>query len=167
MVKNNIKEKKRNNVDKAVESVVKGLPIDISSLSLDFREFEMFVARVFSSVGYDVYTNFILKKPRREIDLLAVIEDFAVAIDCKHWLRSKSGLTKVARLQKERAIQLITTNEIPTVRKAVPAVVTQQDYQLGVCYGVPIVPISKIFNFAFQVRGHSELYITAQRQVRN
>src|SRR5271157_868082 len=55
---------------------------------LGWNEFEDFCASVIAAAGYHVRANVRLKKPTRQIDIVAESPSMVIAIDCKHWKRT-------------------------------------------------------------------------------
>ena len=69
----------------AISNIGKGEPIEDVSKSLDWRDFEILVSHVLSEKNFSVNKNFILTKPRMEIDVVGIKLDISLLIDCKHW----------------------------------------------------------------------------------
>jgi hypothetical protein len=123
------------------------LDIERFGSSLDWRQFEGLVELAFKSFGYSTYKNFRTKRPRAEVDLLAIAGNHAFAVDCKHWKRTVglSTMSQVADRQISRCRSLLRTKNLDTVT---PVILTLHDEQLLVLdNGVPIVPIHKVSDF--------------------
>jgi Holliday junction resolvase-like predicted endonuclease len=115
------------------------------SSKLDWRQFELFAKRAFESMGFDTRTNYRLKRPVMEIDLLASRGCLAFSVDCKHWKRTvgNSTMERVAARQVERSRRL--TDDYYRV---IPVVLTWRDEMLEILEsGVPVVPIHKLEDF--------------------
>jgi hypothetical protein len=86
----------------------RGEEIENVSRYLSWRDFERFCSAILRARGYVVKENVILKRPRAQVDIVAISEGVSLAVDCKHWSRSLgySGLTRVVEAQKSRARRL-------------------------------------------------------------
>ena len=123
------------------------LDTETFSASLDWKQFEGLAEFAFKSFGFQTYKNHRIKKPRQEIDLLAVSNKLAFAVDCKHWKRTVgySTMLRVAERQIERCEILLESGQF---QKIVPVILTWRDERLVVLQnGVPIVPIHKLSSF--------------------
>jgi Holliday junction resolvase-like predicted endonuclease len=124
------------------------LDTETFSQKLDWRQFEGLAERAFRSFGYKTIKNFRIKKPRAEIDLVAISGKIGFAVDCKHWKRTVGSATMFTiseRQMKRSELLLAITQEIGGI---IPVILTLHDEQLTVLpNGVPIVPIQKISDF--------------------
>ncbi len=123
--------------------------LDVESLcsELDWKQFEALTRHAFESFGYTVASNYRLKRPRIEVDLLALRHGRGFAVDCKHWKRTagRGNMLGVAQKQIERAKRLMLQDELEEV---VPLIVTWREETVRILEnGVPIVPISKLADF--------------------
>ncbi|MCD6514772.1 MAG: restriction endonuclease [Candidatus Odinarchaeota archaeon] len=88
----------------------KGYSYTEISYMLDWRDFERYVANIFRKMGFEIILNFHFSynRVRREIDILAQIDNILLCIDAKHWKKgmSESKLKFLAAQQKERCIFL-------------------------------------------------------------
>lgn len=110
-------------------------------------EFELFSKRVFSSFGFRTIRNFRLKKPRMEVDLIAVGNGIAFAVDCKHWKRTAghASMSKIAGKQASRARRLAAEGNFGRI---IPVILTWRDESLFLLEnGVPVVPIHRLADF--------------------
>lgn len=117
------------------------------SSKLDWRQFEGLAELAFRSFGYKTIKNYRIKKPRVEIDLVAISSKLGFAVDCKHWKRTVGSATMVSIADKQikRSELLLGTT---VMQRIVPVVLTLHDERLTVLTnGVPIVPIQKISDF--------------------
>ena len=74
--------------------------VDICS-KINWHDFELFSSEIMKSHGYNVFTNFRLKNPRREIDVIGIKSQNALLVDCKHWKKNSiSGLKKIVKNRK-------------------------------------------------------------------
>lgn len=117
---------------------------------LDWRQFEGLAELAFRSFGFVTTKNYRIKKPRTEIDLLAVNNSgHAFAVDCKRWKRTvgQSTMMRVAERQITRCLSLLKEQD-GQVEKVVPLILTLRDERLLVLEnGVAIVPIQKVSDF--------------------
>ena len=97
--------------------------------------------------GFETKRNFRLKKPTIEVDLVASKGRVAFAIDCKHWKRTvgHSSMSRVSKMQIARAHRILETGYWA---KVIPVIMTLRDESLLILEnGVPVVPVSKLFDF--------------------
>ena len=84
----------------------KGYPYTELSYMLDWRDFERYVANIFMKIGFETVLNFHFSynQVRREIDILAKIDNILLCIDAKHWKKGvlESKLKILATQQKDR-----------------------------------------------------------------
>ena len=86
--KNKIENSAYNKLSIALIAINKGINVvDISS-KLNWHDFELFSSELLKYHGYTVYTNFRLKNPKREIDIIGIKSQKALLIDCKHWKKN-------------------------------------------------------------------------------
>ena len=120
---------------------------DIEGVSsfLDWREFESFARLAFESFGYETLQNYLLRKPKMEIDILAFRGKFAFAVDCKHWKRTvgQAAMLSIAAKQIDRSLRLLESYD-----RVIPLVLTWHDEMLYVLEnGVPVVPVCRLADF--------------------
>jgi len=124
-------------------------PVSIAT-QVTWQEFESLCAGILRSSGYSVKTNLVLRKPRRQIDIVAASETLALCIDCKHWNHSIAGasLADLVEAQVERA-QLYKRNATLTGRELpmLPMLLTLLDPGTRVAAGTPVVPIILLRDF--------------------
>jgi hypothetical protein len=159
-IKNNIGTKQDNSYyfedgDKlkiAVKLLENGSPIDEISVALDWKDFEGLTAEILSSKNFAVIKNFMLTKPRMEIDVIGIRLGVAILIDCKHWKRySVSSLSTVVKKQIERTKHYVkkTPGAI-----SVPVIVTLYQDKVDFIENVPIVPIFQFSSFIDEFYGN-------------
>ncbi len=159
-IKNNIGTKQDNSYyfedgDKlkiAVALLEKGFPIDKISVALDWKDFEGLTAAILASKNFAVIRNFMLTKPRMEIDVIGIRLGIAILIDCKHWKRySVSSLSTVVKKQIERTKHYVkkTPGAI-----SVPVIVTLYHDKVDFIENVPIVPIFQFSSFIDEFYGN-------------
>ena len=125
--------------------------IKIVAKLLDWRVFERFISSIFENNGYVVYVNKIIKKPRREIDIIAVKRERIFVVDCKHWSKEikKSNLEVIIEKQKLRT-KLLLEREWKG-HKAIPLIVTLHKNLEINFEGVPIVSVDNLNNFLLNI----------------
>ncbi|MBA3284059.1 MAG: NERD domain-containing protein, partial [Nitrosopumilus sp.] len=97
--------------------------------------------------GYRVYTNFRLKNPRREIDVIGIKSNKALLVDCKHWKKnSLSNLEEIVDKQKKRSRLFLQKSQMK-VANAFPIILTLLPNGSQFVNDVPIVTIDKLNSF--------------------
>src|SRR5487761_747642 len=134
---------------------MKQLDVESFCSELDWKQFEALTRRAFESFGFNVECNYRLKKPRIEVDVLALRNGRGFAVDCKHWKRTAGGsMLGVAEKQIERAKRLIRRKEL---KEVVPLIVTWHEETVRVLEnGVPVVPIQKLADFILNFEPSAE-----------
>jgi hypothetical protein len=82
-------------------------PEDVSEV-ISWRDFESLVGRYFEGHGYTVITGYYIKKPRRQIDIVAYKSNVVLCIDCKSWDKviTPSSIRKIVSRQVDRCCYL-------------------------------------------------------------
>jgi len=135
-------------VEAALARIKAGRDVESASIGLTWSEFEEFCAEALAAAGYTVKRNVQLRKPRRQLDLLAESPTMGLSIDCKHWRRGV-GLTTLERLvqaQTERTRQYKTRLDA-TDKGILPMLLTMVDNGTRVVDGVPVVPVFALKDF--------------------
>ena len=121
--------------------------LEAYSSFLNWKEFEEHVERIFRSFDFLTRRNTRFRKPRAEIDLVALKNNLTFAVDCKHWKRTvgHSSMNAISNRQLLRAQRLVDRHRHV---KVIPMIVTLHDESLHILEnGVPIVPIHKVSDF--------------------
>jgi len=114
---------------------------------INWHDFEFFAAEILKHHGYVVYSNFRLKKPTREIDVVGIRSKVALLIDCKHWKKnSSSAFTNAVERQKDRSIQFLKKSQFG-VKKAFPVILTFLPVGFTSVNDVPIVSVHQLNSF--------------------
>jgi len=125
---------------------------------LDWRDFERFCALFFRSRGYEVTENLTLRKPRVQIDLVAVGPSYVVCVDCKRWKKghSPSVLRKFAADQKRRSTLLrkVLGDKKPILSAILSLSAPSGDF----VDGVAIIPIGALTGFFESVEGYLDRF---------
>jgi hypothetical protein len=132
----------------ALAQIRAGRDAESVSSGLTWSEFEEFCAEALAAAGYFVRRNVMLRKPRRQLDLLAESSTMGLTIDCKHWRRGM-GLATLERLtlaQAERTRQYKTRLDA-TDKGILPMLLTMVDNGTRIVNGVPIVPLFALRDF--------------------
>lgn len=146
----------------AISNIGKGEPIEDVSKSLDWRDFEILVSHVLSEKNFSVNKNFILTKPRMQIDVVGLKLDISLLIDCKHWKKmSDYNLRKIVCKQVERVKKYVEKTESSI---ALPVIVTLHDERVSFVNKVPIVPITQLSSFLDDVFGNLDCMQTIEKQ---
>ena len=136
----------------ALFAISEGAPIEETSTYLDWKDFEGLVAEILELKGFSIIRNFILTKPRMEIDVIGINHGVALLIDCKHWKRqSPSSLQNIVKKQIDRVKHYVSKTQGAI---AVPAIVTLYQEQLSFVDKVPIIPISQFSSFVDEFYGN-------------
>lgn len=126
-----------------------GGDLDVAAKSLSWGDFEDFCAMVVAASGYQVRKNVRLRKPTRQIDIVAESPSLVLAIDCKNW-RSGAGsasLETAALAQAERTRMLMEKAAVARGKAYLPVLLTVLDSQVKVLSGVPVVPLHGLKEF--------------------
>ena len=145
--KNKIENSAYNKLSIALIAINKGINVvDISS-KLNWHDFELFTSELLKYHGYTVYTNFRLKNPKREIDIIGIKSQKAILIACKHWKKkSITGLKQIVEKQKNRSKLFIQKSNLK-VQNVFPIVLTFLPNGNSFINGVPIISINKLNSF--------------------
>ncbi len=139
-------------VHAAVLRVSDGRDAESASRGLTWSEFEDFCAEAIAAAGYTVRRNVLLRKPRRQLDLLAESPTMGLSVDCKHWRRSlgTATLERLALAQAERTRQYKTRLDAPEMG-ILPMLLTMVENEARVVSGVPVVPLVALRDFLARV----------------
>jgi hypothetical protein len=145
--KNQIENSVYNKLTIALIAIHNGVDVvDICS-KINWHDFELFSSEILKCHGYNVFTNFRLKNPRREIDVIGIKSQNALLVDCKHWKKkSLSGLKKIVERQKNRSTLFIQKTKL-NIENAFPIVLTFLPNNSLYIDDVPIIPINKLNSF--------------------
>jgi len=132
---------------RAIAAVRAGTPSDAVARILDWKEFEGFCASLLRAKGFAVTENLTMTKPRGQVDLLARTTSVALAVDCKHWARTRgaSALSRVASAQARRADLLRT--KLGKVEPMVVVIVVLSEEATRYVNGAAVVPIHALGDF--------------------
>src|SRR2546428_2131391 len=121
---------------------------ELISTFLDWREFERFCSGLLRSSGFEVREDLRLRKPRAQIDILAMGPSFALSVDCKHSSRpmSTAGLRRIAEAQLRRS-QLFRKTSRSDPRPIFSAILTLSEQRERFAEGVAIVPLFTLRDF--------------------
>ncbi|MGC8910822.1 MAG: restriction endonuclease [Nitrososphaeria archaeon] len=121
-----------------------------------WRDFENFTERVLLEYGYKTFRNFRLKKPRLEVDVLALKRNFGLVVDCKQWQKNVtfSKLRSAVLKQVERTKTILSyEREFLGDKKLIPVIVVLYPSPVNYIEGVPIVPIEMFKSFVTEIDG--------------
>ena len=128
-----------------------GASIDEVSENISWRDFEGLVAEILESKDFATIRNYMLKKPRMEIDVVGIKLGIAMLIDCKHWKKTTSSLRTVVQKQIERTKHYVASTE---GGMALPVIVTLYQDKIDFIDKVPIVPIFQFASFVDEFYGN-------------
>ena len=144
----------------AILALQRGAGIDEVAEKIGWRDFEGLVGEILESKDFAVMKNFMLKKPRMEIDVIGVKTGVAMLIDCKHWKRlAPSALYTMVKKQVERTVRYVASTEGAL---AIPVIVTLYQDRTDFVEKVPVVPITKFASFVDEFYGN----LDGMRQIR-
>jgi hypothetical protein len=135
-----------------------GADLDRIARSLKWDEFEQYCGMAISAAGYTVRRDVRLRKPTRQIDIIAESPLLVLSIDCKHWRRTEGewGLAAPALAQVERTKQYARGTKPGKERAYLPMLLTMMDNRVRVVEGVPIVPLQALREFLATVSRFDE-----------
>lgn len=114
---------------------------------INWHDFELFSSKIMKHNGYRVYTNFRLKNPRREIDVIGIKSQKALLVDCKHWKKTLlSNLEEIVDKQKKRSMLFLQKSNMK-VENAFPIILTLLPNGSQFVNDVPIISIDKLNSF--------------------
>ncbi|HVC27754.1 MAG TPA: restriction endonuclease [Nitrososphaerales archaeon] len=135
-----------------------GVDADLVAKSLAWDEFEDYCAMAISAAGYAVRRNVRLRKPTRQIDIIAESAQLVLSIDCKHWRRGAgaASLAATAAAQAQRTVAYMKAHGNAEDRAFLPVVLTMVDNQVRVVEGIPVVPLTALRAFLASVSRFDE-----------
>jgi nuclease-like protein len=135
-----------------------GADLDRIARSLKWDEFEQYCGMAISAAGYAVRRNVRLRKPTRQIDIVAESPSLVLSIDCKHWRKTEGewGLAAPAIAQVERTKMYARGSKPGKDRAYLPMLLTMMDNRVRVVEGVPIVPLQALREFLASVSRFDE-----------
>ena len=137
------------NVDRIRASLLAlqlGCDIQECSKLLSWKDFEYFTSELLSLFEYQTKVNIILSKPRAQLDVIGIKNDFAITIDCKHWkYNNKTTLTMYAEKQIRRTMLWLEREK--KITQALPMIITLDNAIFKFINGVPVVPILTLKSF--------------------
>jgi hypothetical protein len=132
-----------------------GCDIQECSKLLSWKDFEYFTSELLSLFEYNTKVNIVLSKPRAQLDVIGIKNDFAITIDCKHWKYSnKTILTIYAEKQIRRTMLWLEREK--KITKALPMIITLDNAIFKIIKGVPVVPILTLKSFLKEFDKHDE-----------
>ena len=153
------------NVDRIRASLLAlqlGCDIQECSKLLSWKDFEYFTSELLSLFEYQTKVNIILSKPRAQLDVIGVKNDFAITIDCKHWKYSnKTTLTIYAEKQIRRTTMWLEREK--KITQALPMIITLDNAIFKFINGVPVVPILTLKSFLKEFDKHDESFLLIKK----
>jgi hypothetical protein len=132
-----------------------GCDIQECSKLLSWKDFEYFTSELLILFEYQTKVNINLSKPRAQLDVIGIKNDFAITIDCKHWKYSnKTTLTIYAEKQIRRTMLWLEREK--KITQALPMIITLDNAIFKFINGVPIVPILTLKSFLKEFDKHDE-----------
>lgn len=143
----------------SVQALKNGASLDEVFKIVRWQDFENFIEMILYEHGYTTYKNYRMKKPRIEVDILALKRSFGLLVDCKQWhkILGPSNLNSIVKKQIERAkIMLLNDKKMPKDIFLVPVVVTLFPSSQRYYEGVPIVACDMLKSFINEVDGRMD-----------
>jgi hypothetical protein len=153
---NNIDVSCSNKLSIALLAIRNGADIVNTCSKINWHDFELFSSEIMKCHGYCVYTNFRLKNPRQEIDVIGIKSQTALLVDCKHWKKnSLSHLRRVVEKQKKRSVNFLQNSKIKMrIDGAFPLILTFLPNNFQFIDDVPIISIDKLDSFLLDFDGY-------------
>lgn len=149
-------------VKAALYAVQRGALVDEAAQHLSWRDFEAMTAQILDMKDFAIARNYMMTKPRMEIDVVGIKFGVAMLIDCKHWQKhSPSALHTAVEKQVERTKYYVARNEGIV---AAPVIVTLYQDSLSFINKVPIVPIFQFSSFIDEFYGNLEDVETIRKE---
>ena len=137
---------------------------DVQELSdrISWKDFEQLASESLKSFGYQTRTNVRFVKPKMEIDVVGIMSQPALAIDCKHWRHSnRSSILVSSKKQAARAARLVERKS--SVRKVIPIILTLNSESVKFIDKIPIVPIVQFRSFLQDMHAYlPEIYVISR-----
>lgn len=136
-------------IQMTIVAIRSGCDIQTCSQLLTWKDFEAFTSEVLTKSDYNTKVNIHLTKPRCQLDVVAVKNNFLLCIDCKHWKNyNRSAIIPYIEKQIVRTRTFLTKNK--KIKKALPMLVTLYDSNFKLICGVPVVPIQSLQSFLLE-----------------
>ena len=143
-------------------SLQMGCDIQECSKVLSWKDFEYFTSELLTMFEYSTKVNIVLSKPRAQLDIIGIKNDFAITIDCKHWKYSnKTTLTIYAEKQIRRTMLWLEREK--KVIKAIPMIITLDNAIFKFINGVPVVPILTLKSFLKEFDKQDESFLLIRK----
>jgi len=162
-------------VQLAVLAVRLGASLDHVCRYLSWQEFEKITQLALEELGYETVLHQRFRSERRscEIDIVGVLGEIIIAVDCKHWKRSLTGSTaeRVAKAQLQRVEITRLERNLSKIEKAlgrslkrdltvIPVIVTLVENPCSIACGVPVVPVLRFSSFLNEFLGYLDVLST-------
>lgn len=132
-----------------------GCDIQECSKILSWKDFEHFTSELLNLFEYNTRVNIVLSKPRAQLDVIGIKNNFAITIDCKHWkYNNKTSLSIYAEKQIRRTRLWLEREK--KITQALPMIITLDNTIFKFINGVPVVPISTLKSFLKEFDKHDE-----------
>ena len=130
---------------------------DEVSRLLSWQDFERLAGALLRSSGYEVRQNVYLRRPRAQIDVVAMGPSFTLSVDCKHYRREQgpSSLEKVATAQLRRSALLRKASD--DRRPIASMILSMSEPEGKFVTGVAVVPVRTLRSFLNSLESYHEL----------
>ena len=136
----------------SILAINNGASVEDVSEYLSWQNFEELVGRILQENGFEVQKNFIMTKPRMQIDVVGIKLGIDVLIDCKPWRSmTESALNNIVQKQIERVNNYVEKMECIS---SIPVIVTLHQEKVNFVKQVPIVPVLQLSSFLDEFYGN-------------
>ena len=136
----------------SILAINNGASVEDVSEFLSWQNFEELVGRILQENGFEVQKNFIMTKPRMQIDVVGIKLGIDVLIDCKQWRSmTESALNNIVQKQIERVKNYVEKMECIS---SIPVIVTLHQEKVNFVKQVPIVPVLQLSSFLDEFYGN-------------
>jgi len=130
----------------AMTCMQRGCDVHELSNRISWKDFEQLASESLKSFGYQTRTNVRFVRPRMEIDVVGIMSQLALAVDCKHWQHTnRSSILESSKKQAARASRLVERKS--SIRKVIPIILTLNSESVKFVDRIPIVPIVQFRSF--------------------
>jgi len=130
----------------AMTCMQRGCDVHELSNRISWKDFEQLASESLKSFGYQTRTNVRFVRPRMEIDVVGIMSQLALAVDCKHWQHiNRSSILESSKKQAARASRLVERKS--SIRKVIPIILTLNSESVKFVDRIPIVPIVQFRSF--------------------
>ena len=130
---------------------------DEVSRLLSWQDFERLAGALLRASGYAVRENVLLRKPRAQIDVVAVGTSVVLSVDCKHYRREQgpAALERAADAQLRRSGLL--RRKMGGPRPIASVILSMSEPEGKFVRGVAVVPVRTLRSFLTSLDSYTQL----------